>query len=95
MARKIVSALRMVGSGIKDKRWIEALLELRIKEEIEPAPAFGLLLKNVSYRGVKFVEDEYAKRRILERLREDLVFHATMTEVLEDITKEYLRSKKS
>lgn len=95
MVRKIVSALRMVGSGIKDKKWIEALLELRIKEEIEPAPAFGLLLKNVSYRGVKFVEDEYAKRRILERLRADLVLHATMAEVLGDMTDEYLRSEKS
>lgn len=95
MVRKIVSALRMVGSGIKDRRWIEALLELRIKEEIEPAPAFGLLLKNVSYRGVKFVEDEYAKRRILERLRADLVLHATMAAVLGDMTDEYQRSEKS
>lgn len=89
MVRKIVSALRMVGSGIKDKRWIEALLKLRIKDEIEPAPAFGLVLKNVSYRDIKFMEDEYAKRRILERLKEDLSFHATIAEVLEDMTTEY------
>ncbi len=82
MVRKIVSALRMVGSGMKDKRWIEDLLDLRIKEGIEPAPAFGLVLKKVSYRDVKFVEDEYAKRRIVERLKRDLVFHATMAEVL-------------
>ncbi len=85
MVRKIVSALRMVGIGIKDKKWIEDLLELRTKEGIEPAPAFGLFLKNVSYPGVKFVEDEYAKRRIKARLKEDLVFHATIAEVLEDM----------
>jgi tRNA pseudouridine38-40 synthase len=85
MARKIVSALRMVGSGMKDKRWGEDLLELRVKEQIEPAPAFGLVLKNVSYPGVEFVEDEYAKRRILERLKKDLSFHATIAEVLEDM----------
>jgi len=82
MVRKIVSALRMVGSGMKDERWIEDLLDLRIKDGIEPAPAFGLVLKNVSYRDVKFVEDEYAKRRIVERLKRDLVLHATMAEVL-------------
>jgi len=89
MVRKIVSALRMVGSGMKDKRWIADLLDLRIKDGIEPAPAFGLVLRNVSYRDVKFVEDEYAKRRIVERLKEDLVFHATMAEVLGEMTNEY------
>jgi len=85
MVRKIVSALCTVGNGVKDKRWIEALLELQIKEQIEPAPAFGLVLKNVSYPGVKFVEDEYAKRRIKARLKKDLVFHASIAEVLEDM----------
>jgi tRNA pseudouridine38-40 synthase len=85
MVRKIVSALKMVGSGMKDKRWVEDLLELRVKEQIEPAPAFGLVLKTVSYRGVEFVEDEYAKRRILERLKKDLSFHATIAEVLGDM----------
>jgi len=85
MVRKIVSALCTVGSGVRDKRWIEALLELQIKEQIEPAPAFGLVLRNVSYPGVKFVEDEYAKRRIKARLKKDLVFHASIAEVLEDM----------
>ncbi len=85
MVRKIVSALRMVGSGIKDKRWIGDLLQLRMKEQIEPAPAFGLLLKNVSYRGIKFLVDEYARRRILERLKKDLYFHATIARMLEDM----------
>ena len=85
MVRKIVPALRMVASGIKDKRWIKALLELEIKEQIEPAPAFGLLLKDVSYRELKFVEDEYVKKRMETRLKKDLVFHATMAEVLDDM----------
>ncbi len=85
MARKIVSALRTVGSGTKDKRWVEDLLKLRVKEQIEPAPALGLVLNNVSYPGIKFVEDEYAKRRITERLKRDLVFHATIAEVLGDM----------
>jgi tRNA pseudouridine38-40 synthase len=89
MVRKIVSALRMVGSGMKDERWIEDLLDLRIRDGIEPAPAFGLVLKNVSYRDVKFVEDEYARRRIVTRLKEDLAFHATMAGVLGGMTNEY------
>ena len=89
MVRKIVSALKMVGSGTKDKRWVEDLLELRITDQIEPAPAFGLVLKNVSYQGITFVEDEYAKSRIAARLKEDLIFHATMAEVLEDMIPDF------
>ncbi len=85
MVRKIVSALRMVGSGMKDKRWIGDLLQLRMKEQIEPVPAFGLLLKNVSYRGIKFLEDEYARRRILERLKKNLHFYATIARMLGDM----------
>ena len=85
MVRKIVSALKMVGSGTRDKRWVEDLLELRIAEQIEPALAFGLVLKNVSYQGITFSEDEYAKRRIAARIKEDLIFHATMAEVLGDM----------
>jgi len=87
MVRKIVSALMMVGSGIRDKSWIEALLELRLTEGIVPAPAFGLILKNVTYRAAEFEEDIYAKRRIQKRLKADLYFHATLTEVLDEAIK--------
>ncbi|HID19956.1 MAG TPA: tRNA pseudouridine(38-40) synthase TruA [Methanophagales archaeon] len=85
MVRKIVSALSMVGSGMKAKSWIRDLLELKIKEQIEPAPASGLVLKDVSYHDLEFVVDEYAKRRITARLKKDLFFHATMAEVLRDM----------
>ncbi len=89
MVRKIVSALKLVGCGAKDKRWIEDLLELRITEHIEPAPAFGLILTNVSYPDVNFVEDEYAKRRITARIHDDLVFHASVAAVLNAMMTEY------
>jgi tRNA pseudouridine38-40 synthase len=89
MVRKVVSALRMVGSGTKDTRWVEDLLELRITDQLEPVPAFGLVLKHVSYPGVEFVEDGYAKRRIATRIHEDLRFHATMAAVLGNMVTEY------
>ena len=82
MVRKIVSALRLVGSGAKDVQWIRDLLGLLTREQIEPAPAFGLVLKSVSYRGLEFVEDEYAKRRITARLKEGLAFHTALAAVL-------------
>jgi len=85
MVREIVSALCMVGSGKRAKRWIQDLLDLKIKGQIEPAPAFGLVLKDVSYRNLEFVVDEYAKRRITARLKKALFFHATMAKVLSDM----------
>jgi tRNA pseudouridine38-40 synthase len=89
MVRKIVSVLKMVGGGTKDKKWMGDLVERRVTEHIEPAPAFGLILKNVSYPDVEFVEDEYAKRRITTRIKEELAFHATMAEVLRDMISEH------
>lgn len=86
MVREIVSALSMVGSGKRAKSWIQDLLDLKIKEQIEPAPAFGLVLKDVSYHELEFVVDEYAKRRITARLKKDLLIHATMAAVLRDMT---------
>jgi tRNA pseudouridine38-40 synthase len=90
MVRKIISALRMIGDGVKEKRWIKDLLELRIREDIKPAPAFGLILKNVSYaEGFKFIKDEYAREKILERMKKDLFFHVTIAEVLKDMSKTF------
>ncbi len=85
MVREIVSALSMVGSGKRAKSWIQDLLDLKIKEQIEPAPAFALVLKDVSYPELEFVVDEYAKRRITASLKKDLFFHATMAAVLRDM----------
>ncbi len=85
MVREIVSALSMVGSGKRAKSWIQDLLDLKIKEQIEPAPALALVLKDVSYHELEFVVDEYAKRRITARLKKDLFFHATMAKVLSDM----------
>ena len=90
MVRKIVSALIMVGSGIKDKEWIADLLQQRITEQIEPAPASGLLLKDVHYLNLTFEVDEYARRRIITRLKQYLSFHATMAEVLGDLVTTYI-----
>ncbi|WP_446752300.1 tRNA pseudouridine(38-40) synthase TruA [Vulcanisaeta sp. JCM 16161] len=49
MIRKIVNALRMVGSGILTIDELRDLIELRIRKPIPPAPPYGLLLLGVSY----------------------------------------------
>jgi tRNA pseudouridine38-40 synthase len=88
MVRKIVAALIMIARGIRDTRWVEALLACELTEQLEPAPACGLMLKNVSYPDLTFTVDEYARRRMVTRLTTELQFHATIAEVLREMARE-------
>ncbi len=88
MARKIVAALIMVGRGLRDTSWVESLLAGELTDQLEPAPACGLMLRNVSYPGVIFAVDEYARRRMVTRLTSELQFHATIAEVLRELARE-------
>ena len=85
MVRKLVSALCMIARGDRDENWLEALLELQLRDSIEPAPPFGLVLREVVYDNVEFVEDRYAMRRIEERLKRELVMHSTIARVLQEL----------
>ena len=49
MIRKIVNAIKMVGSGVLTMDELRDLIELRIRRPIPPAPPYGLLLLNVNY----------------------------------------------
>jgi len=89
MVRKIVTALTLVGRGSRAREWLDALLEREITEAIEPAPPFGLMLSNVTYPEISFVEDEYAKRHVLARLTEALLVHASTAAVVRRMVREY------
>jgi tRNA pseudouridine38-40 synthase len=89
MVRKIVTALTLVGRGSRAREWVDALLEHQITEAIEPAPPFGLMLSNVTYPGISFVEDEYAKRHVVARLTEALLVHASTAAVVRSMVREY------
>jgi len=88
MVRKIVAALIMVGRGLRDSRRVEALLAGELTEQLEPAPACGLILRNITYPGLTFTVDEYARRRMVTRLTSKLQFHATIAEVLREFARE-------
>ena len=50
MVRKIVTALSVIGKGVRDNDWLLQMLNPDIYEEgIEPAPAYGLTLLKVNY----------------------------------------------
>ncbi len=79
MVRCIVSALSEVGMGHRSLDWFKEMLNPdRHRERIEPAPAYGLILKDVEYEDVEFEVDEYAWNTLMQRIKEIVEFHGTM-----------------
>ncbi len=86
MVRKIATAMKMVGCGAKDTAWLEQMLDpARFTEGLEPAPAYGLVFKNVEYQNITWSEDAYAKRMIRENLEQQFLWHGVMAEMLKDL----------
>ncbi|MDY6865213.1 MAG: tRNA pseudouridine(38-40) synthase TruA [Halobacteriota archaeon] len=86
MVRKIAFALSMIGTGESDEGWLARMLNPNdYREGIEHAPAYGLVLKNVTYKGIEFIEDEYSKKKALQNLNEGLLWYGTMFEVVKEM----------
>ncbi|SES96264.1 tRNA pseudouridine38-40 synthase [Methanococcoides vulcani] len=87
MVRKIVTALMMVGSEVRDEEWLEQMLDPDSYEEgLEPAHAYGLVFMDVRYPiPIEWIEDGYAIRRAHERVHDHLVRYRVMADVLEHL----------
>ena len=87
MVRKIVTALSMIGKGVRDNDWLLQMLNPDIYEEgIEPAPAYGLTLMKVNYEeDLRWVDDNYSIRRAGEQNQKRILSHRVMAEVLEEL----------
>ena len=87
MVRKIVTALSMIGNGVRDTDWLLQMLNPDIYEEgIEPAPAYGLTLLKVNYdEKIEWIEDSYSIRRASEQNQKRILRHRVMAEVLEEL----------
>ncbi len=69
MVRRIVSALEAVGSKHRDLEWFEKLLNPeKHREKIEPAPPYGLILKDIKYSNVEFEVDDYAWNTLMTKI---------------------------
>ncbi|MEA1869135.1 MAG: tRNA pseudouridine(38-40) synthase TruA [Euryarchaeota archaeon] len=81
MVRRIAAALEHVGAGSQDSGWIRELLDPKrhpLHQGIKPAPAYGLVLQNVAFEGVEWIEDEYSKRKMRDAFMGARIRHATM-----------------
>jgi tRNA pseudouridine38-40 synthase len=87
MVRKIVTALAMIGKGVRDNDWLIQMLSPDIYEEgIELAPAYGLTLMEVNYEEkIDWIEDDYSLRRASDQNSKRILRHRVMAEVLEEL----------
>lgn len=84
MVRRIAAALEQIGAGSQDSGWIRELLDPKrhpIHQGIKPAPAYGLVLWNVAFDGVGWIEDEYSKRKMGGAFADARIRHATMNAI--------------
>ncbi|MDI9645561.1 MAG: tRNA pseudouridine(38-40) synthase TruA [Archaeoglobales archaeon] len=71
MIRCIVTALIEVGTHRRDINWFKTLLcPEKHRERIEPAPPYGLILKEVKYENLEFEIDDYAFKTLQNRIEE-------------------------
>nr|HDO80066.1 tRNA pseudouridine(38-40) synthase TruA [Candidatus Bathyarchaeota archaeon] len=86
MARKIVSALLMVGRGSKPPEFITRLLDpnFKVQEGVEPAKPEGLILYDIMYP-FEFKVCEKSKRTFLKYLNEMLYSTLTLSAVYDTL----------
>lgn len=78
MVRKMVTALIQVGYGELENEDIKELLtskELRQFIRLQPAPANGLILKDMNYKNIEFTESTYAKNKLINVLKDEINYH--------------------
>ncbi len=86
MVRKVATAMKMMGCGAKDLSWLEQMLSpAEFTEGLEPAPAYGLIFKNVEYENIIWDEDAYAKKAVIQNLEEQFRWHGVMAEMLREL----------
>ncbi|MFQ6062234.1 MAG: tRNA pseudouridine(38-40) synthase TruA [Methanosarcinales archaeon] len=90
MVRKIVTALTLISNGIKDEEWLSKMLNPRqYREGLESAPEYGLILKKVEYSNIKWIEDEYSKKRAYKKIHNLFLLHSVMSKSLDVLQKSF------
>lgn len=78
MVRKMVSVLLMVGEGDLKSDTLESYFNPINDLAIRPMPPEGLILMDITYSGINFQEDTYAKNSFYSFLSEEYLKHQTI-----------------
>ena len=88
MVRRMIAALAMIGCGDREEEWLNDMLNPEKFEEgmgefsLKSAPSCGLILVDVDYgKTVKWVDDEYSKRKAVEYLHKQYLKYSTLSEM--------------
>ncbi|MCE5213734.1 MAG: tRNA pseudouridine(38-40) synthase TruA [Methanobacterium sp.] len=73
MVRKIVTVLLMVGHGEIEVDKIYEYFKPQNEAPIKPMPPEGLILMDVNYADVKFIEDPYAQKSFISYLEKEFI----------------------
>ncbi len=68
MVRRIVGALELIGRREKPVSWIQELLDTSTNAGAPTAPPEGLMLMDVGYPDLEWIEDPYTKQRVSRTL---------------------------
>lgn len=85
MVRKIAAALKLIGKGEKDRRWLKNMLYLSLTDMLQPMEPNGLILMNVKYPDIKWSIDSHARNRALEDIHELFVNRGIVVRILDEI----------
>lgn len=85
MVRRIVGALELIGIDEKPVSWIQELLDTSTTQGAPTAPPEGLMLVDVGYSDLEWVEDQYTKQRVSRMLISEMRRRAAMSGVLQEM----------
>lgn len=85
MVRRIVGALELIGIGERPVEWIQELLDPATPHGAPTAPPEGLMLMDVGYSDLEWVEDNYTKQRVSRMLISEAKRRAAISEVVKEV----------
>jgi tRNA pseudouridine38-40 synthase len=90
MVRKMVTVLKNVGNGELSVDEVKQFFKPQHTPSITPMPPESLILMDVSYNHVHFIENEYARSKFIQTLHKEFSNHqrmaATTAEMIKSLT---------
>jgi tRNA pseudouridine38-40 synthase len=78
MVRKMITSLILVGKDeleIEDIKKLLGSTDLRENIRLQPAPANGLILREMDYKNIIFKDNEYHKNKLIEELQKQFLIN--------------------
>jgi tRNA pseudouridine38-40 synthase len=78
MVRKMITSLILVGKDeleIEDIKKLLGTTDLRENIRLQPAPANGLILREMDYKNIIFKDNEYHKNKLIEELQKQFLIN--------------------